>query len=64
MLIQLELFENKTEIEVLEEKLFELEKSVDKTRKALFARHGDLAKRYLEINERLQILEMNICKGK
>ena len=40
-----------------------VKESNDKVRKSMFARHGELAKKYTEIHERLQILERNICKG-
>lgn len=63
MLIQLELFEEKSDVEVLCDQVNDLRKSQDKLRKALFARHGDLAKKYLEINDRLEIIERNICRG-
>ena len=39
-------------------------RSSDKVRKALFARHGELAKMYLEIHSRLEVIERNICHGK
>ena len=64
MLIQLELFDIRSETDILQEEIGELKKSQDKLRKGLFARHGELAKKYLEIHNRLEILEMNICKGK
>ncbi len=63
MLLQLDFFNETTEEDALEERIRNLEKSQDKLRKALFARHGDLAKKYLEMNDRLNILEFNICKG-
>ena len=39
-------------------------RSSDKVRKALVARHGELAKMYLEIHSRLEVIERNICHGK
>ena len=39
-------------------------RSSEKVRKALFARHGELAKMYLEIHCRLEILERHICQAK
>jgi hypothetical protein len=63
MIYQLDLFQDVSDIEILEERIRVLEKNEDKLRKALFARHGELVKKYLEINDRLNILEMNICKG-
>lgn len=38
--------------------------SSDKVRKALFARHGELAKMYLDLHARLEIIERNICNSK
>lgn len=64
MLIQLDLFREKSEIEILEEKVFLLEKALDKQRKALFARHGALCKQYMELSERFEVLERMLCKGK
>ncbi len=62
MLIQLELFDTLSETDILKEEVSLLKKSQDKLRKALFARHGELAKRYVEIHERMEILERYICK--
>jgi len=64
MSIQLDFFREFSEVEILEERVKALEKSLDKQRKALFARNGELAKAYIQLNERLDILERNICKGK
>jgi hypothetical protein len=61
MLIQLDFFHEKTEIELFQEEISLLKKSQDKLRKALFARHGELAKNYLDLKERLEIIERNIC---
>jgi len=64
MLIQLDLFETKTDMEHLQDEIDALKKSNDKLRKGLFARHGELAKKYLEINDRINVIEINLCKGK
>jgi len=64
MLIQLDLFKEFSEVELLEQKVNMLEKSMEKQRKALFARHGALCKQYMELNERFEILERVLCKGK
>lgn len=64
MSIQLDFFHDRSDVEILEDRVRDLEKGLDKQRKGLFARHGELAKKYLEINDRLEILEINICKGK
>lgn len=37
--------------------------SADKVRRALFARNNELQKRVDELEERLKIIEKNICKG-
>jgi len=41
----------------------EVRESSDKVRKSLFARHGDLARKYSELHDRLSLLERNICRG-
>lgn len=61
--IQLDFFEKKSEMDLLREEMEAVKVSNDKVRKSLFARHGELAKMYLEIHERLEILERHICKG-
>lgn len=40
-----------------------VKESSEKVRKSLFAKHGTLERKYAEINERLAILERNICLG-
>lgn len=63
MLVQLDFFHEKSEIEILRDEVLELKKSQDKMRKALFARHGELSKKYMELHERMYVIEINICKG-
>jgi len=63
MLVQLDFFHEKTETELLQEEISLLRKSQDKLRKALFARHGEIAKHYIDLKERLEIIERNICQG-
>jgi hypothetical protein len=48
----------------LKSQVEKLGESNTKVRKSLFARHGELAKLYIDIHNRLEILERNICKGK
>ena len=48
----------------LKSEIAKLSLSNEKVRKGLFARHGELAKMYMDIHNRLDILERNICKGK
>ena len=64
MLVQLDLFTEYSEVEILEQKVNMLEKSLEKQRKALFARHGALCKQYMELNDRFNVLERALCKGK
>lgn len=71
-MIQLDFFqvEEKNNHEILCELAYvkELAKSThessNKVRKSLFARHGELAKMYLDLSNRLEIIEHNICKQK
>ena len=65
MACQLEFFPpfEKSEMDCLKDDVKLVKESNDKVRKSMFARHGELAKKYTEIHERLQILERNICKG-
>lgn len=38
--------------------------SAGKVRRGIFARHGELAKMYLDLAQRLEIIERNICNEK
>lgn len=63
-MIQLDFFaEEKSEFDYIREEMDEVRKSGDKVRKSLFARHSELARKYMELHERMQIIERNICKG-
>lgn len=62
MLIQLDLFED-NEMVLLRNEIQRVRESTDKVRKGLFARHGELAKLYVELDHRLGIIEKCICKG-
>jgi len=64
MQVQLDFFEDKSEIDLLRDEIKELRLSNEKVRKSLFAKHGELSKKYIELHNRLQVLENNICKGK
>lgn len=64
MLIQLDLFETKSESDILREELSTMQASNDKLRKSLYSRHGDLAKRCISLEERLAVIEKYICKNK
>jgi len=64
MLIQLDLFRENSEIEILEEKFRLLEKSLEKQRKSQFAKIGELNKKYMDLHDRFSVLERALCKGK
>jgi len=59
-MIQLDLFE-KSELEEFLQELAKVRESNNKVRKSLFAKHGELAKNYVELHNRLEVLERNIC---
>ena len=66
-MIQLDLFQvsdnpYEKEINEIREIALDTKKSSDKVRKGLFARHGELAKMYMEIHLRLEVIEKNLCK--
>lgn len=64
MSAQLDFFQAElTDIECLRIDVKDVKESGDKVRKSLFARHGELARKYIELHERMQILERNICLG-
>lgn len=63
-IIQLDLFQKPSEIELVRMELEEVRESSSKVRKALFARHNELAKLYLELHNRLEVIERNICHEK
>ena len=63
MVYQLDfLAEEFSELDAFEAELRKVKESNDKVRKSLFAKHADLARKYVELHERLQILERNICR--
>ncbi len=62
-MVQLHFFPE-DEVVTLRMEVQKYKETTDKMRKALFARHGELAKNYLDIHQRLEILERNICQGK
>jgi hypothetical protein len=59
-MIQLDFFE-KDENLILKDKVRQIKESQDKQRKALFAKNGELQKKYDDLLLRLEILERNIC---
>jgi 5'-3' exonuclease len=62
-MIQLDFFAQ-DETELLRLEIDKVSKMGEKTRKSLFAKHGELAKYYADLDRRLAILEYNICKTK
>ena len=64
MTCQLEFFtEEVSELDFLKNYVEDVKQSSDKVRKSMFARHGELARKYMELHDRLQIIERNICRG-
>ncbi len=63
MAMQLDFFTEKTDIDFLKEEVSIVRQSSDKVRKSLFARHNELCKMYMELHERMEIIEKNICIG-
>jgi hypothetical protein len=62
-IIQLDFFENNDcEIVKLKQEFAAIKESTNKVRRGLFARHGELSKLYLELNDRLSVLERNLCR--
>lgn len=62
--LQFDLFRPKPTIEeMLKADIEAVRLSSDKVRKSLFARNNELQKRMLELENRMEILERNICKG-
>jgi hypothetical protein len=55
--------EEKTEIDLLRDDVKTVKESSDKVRKSIFARHSTLVRQLLDLSERLEILERNICCG-
>lgn len=64
MAIQLDFFvEQKSELDYIRDDLEHVRQSNDKVRKSIFARHSELGHKYMELHERMQIIERNICQG-
>ncbi len=60
-MIQLDLFETDDTVLLINE-VKKVKESTEKTRKALFSRHGSLEKKYNELVARLDVLEKYICR--
>lgn len=64
MALQLEFsLGDKFDLQFMKERVNGVEQTTEKTRKSLYARHSELAKKYVELNQRLEIIERNICRG-
>ena len=62
MAYQLDLFETeKSELDFLKAHVQDVKESTDKVRRGIYARHAELNRKYLELHERMQIIERNIC---
>lgn len=61
-MIQLELFEQ-DEMTVLRHKFNSLKESSEKVRKGLYAKNGELQKKYDDLLLRMEILERHICQN-
>lgn len=69
-MIQLDLFQEEIsntqvlrELNHVKELARTTSESATKVRKGIFARHGELAKMYLDLSSRLEIIERNLCRG-
>lgn len=58
--VQLEFFPQ-DEMSQLRHDMKAIKESTDKVRRGMFARHGELSKLVMNLNNRLDILEANIC---
>lgn len=61
-MLQLDFFLD-ADTQAMKDEITKLRESNEKVRKSLFAKHGELAKNYLDLLTRLEILESSICKG-
>lgn len=58
------MFWEEDETLILRHELRKQRESNEKMRKALFARHGELAKNYMDLSDRMEIIERNICRNR
>lgn len=62
MALQLEFFDGKKDdLDYIRDDVKCVRESSDKVRKSLFARHAELTRKYLELHDRLDVIERNIC---
>lgn len=62
-MLQLELFQEHDYEHIMRCEVDQLKESTEKVRKSLFARHAELAKKYVELHARMEIIERNICQS-
>ena len=60
-MIQCDFFESDDNL-ILKDQLRQLKESQDKVRNSLYARNGELQKKYDDLLQRLQVIEENICR--
>jgi len=56
MAIQLDLFRELSEVDILRKELEEIRSRNENVRKGIFARHNELAKLYIELSEKIEKL--------
>jgi hypothetical protein len=54
--------EEESELEALRKRVEEIDASSHKVRKGIYAKHGELYKTIMDIEERLKIIERNLCR--
>ncbi len=62
MALQLKLFEETTEVDILRAELAEARARSENVRKGIFARHNELAKLYIQLKEEIETIKLNAKK--
>ena len=63
--IQYDLFEERpSEVDELRMQVKAYKESSDRVRRGIFAKHGDLVKRMMDIEGRMQAIEKGLCQSK
>jgi hypothetical protein len=55
--------EEESEIECMKRSIEKIDESCHKVRKGIYAKHGEILKIVNDLQERLEIIEKNICKA-